>query len=123
MFVVLVAPVHSFSFASEIDDAKTALIESIPTLSGEGAEVSGPMSIEEIEKKSTEEISECKDCPQVPFGFQNAKWEKFKSEYKDGDIILYFHTNRESWAGLYGREGYALVRGKEIIDSILTKMN
>lgn len=121
--IIFIISLHLFSFANEADDAKAVLVKSIPTLSGEGAVIYDPITIEEIEKRSLEEMSKCKNCPQVSFGFQNPKWEKFKSEYKAGDIILYFNTNNESWAGLYGREGYALVREEEIIDTILVTMN
>lgn len=120
---VLIASMHFSSFANEADDAKAALTKSIGSLSGEGAKIAGPMTTKEIEKESMKEISKCKRCPQVPFGFQNDKWEKFKSKYKSGDAIFYFHSDKNSWQGLYGREGYALIRGKEVIDVILTAMS
>ena len=115
--VIFIVAVCLFSLANEIDDAKAVLIKAMPSLSGEGAVVSGPMSIDDIEKESLQKMSESKNAPQVPFGRINNEWLKFKSQYKVGDVILYFHTDSKSWSG---SEGYALIRGKKIIDTILT---
>ena len=111
------------SFANGTDDAKAALIKSNLGLSGKGAVVSGPMSIAEVEKESLKEASEYETSPQVPFGYDNELWKKFKSEFKAGDAIFYFKTNTASWINECGREGYALVRGSEVVDTIITKVN
>ena len=123
LLVVFTTLLNLCSFAEELENAKAVLIKNMPSLTGEGAVITGPISIEEIEKKSLEEISECQSCPQVPFGYDNDRWLDFKSHYELGDVILYFSTSNNSWEGLYGREGYALVRAEAVIDMIITKMN
>lgn len=87
--------------------------------------VRGPMTIEEVEKESLDKLSRSsrKDIPKVPFGFQNDRWDEFKSKYQDGDKIYYFISDRESWKGLYGREGYVLMRNEKIINVIVTKLS
>jgi hypothetical protein len=90
---------------------------------GEGSAVGGPLTVREIEQRSLREISQCSSCPQVPFGYANAAWKEFKSKVRRGDRIIYFVTDTASWRHLGGREGYALIRGARVVDSILTKMN
>lgn len=123
LLAIFITSIHSFSFASEAKNAKAVLIKSYSNLIGEGAVVSGPFSINDIEKENLKKIAECKQCPQVPFGFVNHSWVKFKSQYKAGDVILRFRTNNKSWTGLYGRDGYALIRGDKIIDTLIREMN
>lgn len=118
-----IAIMCSFSFAGEVDDVKAALARDNPTLSGEGAVITGPHSIEQIEKESLKRMAESKDAPQVPFGFDNARWLKFKALYKEGDIILFFTTNNQTWYDLAGREGYMLIRDKRVIRTYITRMN
>ena len=121
--LVVLFSVQLTCIGTEPENAKAVLMQSMePVLSGDGAIVSEPLSIQKIEKKELEEIRG-KDCPQVPFGFSNKKWEKFKSLYKDGDVILYFRTNNETWQKECGREGYAIIRGKVIIDTLFTLIN
>lgn len=128
LFIALIGFVFLFSFynyciAGALEDAKEALIKTGGAFSGVGAEISGSQTILEIEKKSIEEMSKCKTCPQVPFGYSNKDWERFKAQYREGDIILYFNTNHETWSSLMGSEGYALIRAKEVIDRIIIKEN
>jgi hypothetical protein len=37
-------------------------------------------------------------------------WLEFKSTYQTGDCILKFKTDEDSWSGLYGELGYAIIR-------------
>jgi hypothetical protein len=113
---------HSYSLASGIEDAKAVLIKEMPDAFGAGSIIKGPVTLEEVEKVGLDKVSG-KDCPQVPFGYQNKVWEKMKSQYRAGDIILYFKTDSKSWASLSGREGFVLIRGKEIIATITILMN
>ncbi|MDT8303447.1 MAG: hypothetical protein RQ760_18350 [Sedimentisphaerales bacterium] len=89
---------------------------------GFSVEIKGPLTIEEVEKESLDElsISSRKDIPKVPFGFNNNRWNNFKSKYKDGDEIYYFSSDENSWDGLYGREGYALIRNEKVVLVIIT---
>jgi len=88
-------------------------------------EVRGPMTIEEVEKESIEEIlkSSRKDVPKVPFGFQNDRWKEFKDKYQDGDEIYYYMSEKNSWRILEGVAGYVLIRSESIIDIIVTSGN
>ena len=109
----------------EIEKAKQAVKDYVGpyAFDGEGAEVSGPLTIEEIEEKSMEEIAQCEHCPQVPFGYENDTWVALKKQYQAGGIFFYFRTNNATWNNLAGREGYALVQGDQVIGVIITLMN
>jgi len=51
----------------------------------------------------------------VPFGYMNRFWKDFKRQIKPGDSLVFFRSDRQSWNGLYGREGYALVRRGKVV--------
>jgi len=59
----------------------------------------------------------------VPFGFINARWEKFKAVIRIGDELWEFESPAESWEKLAGRAGFCIVREGRIIDAIITRMN
>ena len=50
-------------------------------------------------------------------------WQGLKAQMLPGDEIWYFSSGPESWRQLAGREGYALVRDGDVIDSLITGMN
>ncbi|HTV43403.1 MAG TPA: hypothetical protein VMF08_22765 [Candidatus Sulfotelmatobacter sp.] len=56
----------------------------------------------------------------IPFGFQNAQWRKIVMMMQDGDELWTFSSDGKSWQMLCGRAGISLVRGGEIVDSIVT---
>jgi hypothetical protein len=59
----------------------------------------------------------------VPFGFINHRWKQLVARMAPGDELWEFSSSPESWANLAGRSGVALVRGGEVIDSIITEVN
>jgi|GEM_PF-856578 hypothetical protein len=59
----------------------------------------------------------------VPFGFMHGEWLRFKGQIRQGDQLWNFCSSGESWEHLAGREGLCLVRGGEIVASIITCMN
>jgi len=59
----------------------------------------------------------------VPFGFLYGGWVRFKGQMKQGDELWKFSSPPESWRLLAGRAGLCIVRGGEIVDSIVTLMN
>lgn len=83
----------------------------------------GPLSIAEVEKESTVKIEIEGKMRAIPFGYINDKWEEFKALYSSGDCIYHFKTGPKSWAALYGREGYILVREGKIIHYILSALS
>jgi hypothetical protein len=85
---------------------------------------SDPLSIEEIERESLEELkSGAPRVPQVPFGFANEDWEEFKLQYQPGDTILRVRSPPKSWQSLAGWEGLILVRDGTIIASIAERVS
>jgi len=50
-------------------------------------------------------------------------WQELRPKLKRGDEFYYYTTDRQSWAELYGREGYVAIRGDEVVGSLLTAMN
>jgi hypothetical protein len=104
-------------------DARAALDRWSPKAFGDQATVRGPLSIAAIEQEALASSATCIDCPQKPFGYQHSEWQQFKSSIRDGDCIVFFHSNPASWRGLYGSEGYALIRNGSVYRTILTRMN
>jgi hypothetical protein len=88
-------------------------------------EVRGPMTIEEVEKKYIEKLSNSsrKDIPKLQLGFVNGRWDEFKDKYQDDSEIYYFISEKNSWRVLYGRAGYVLIESENIIDIIVTSAN
>ena len=90
------------------------------------------MHKEWLEKKITREQAEAENTfedprlpgsPAIPFGFQNPEWRRIVMMMQDGDELWTFCSDVESWQMLCGRAGISLVRGGEIIESIVTMMN
>lgn len=79
--------------------------------------IRGPLTIEQVEQESLEKIkkSSRNDVPQVPFGFQNDKWIKFKSQYKDGDELYFFGSELT--------RGYVLIHKNNVVDTIVTDVS
>jgi len=59
----------------------------------------------------------------VPFGFQNARWKELLVHMEDGDELWTFCSSIESWNSLAGREGLALLRKGQVIDTIVTALS
>jgi len=59
----------------------------------------------------------------IPFGFVNGLWKAMIAKMKEGDELWEFCSPDESWQDLAGREGIALIRNRQVIDYILTRMN
>ena len=76
-----------------------------------------------IEQEALAEIAKCSHCPQKPFGYQHAEWEQFRHLVRIGDCVVFFRSNPASWQGLFGREGYALVRTGRIVRWLVTVMS
>jgi hypothetical protein len=58
-----------------------------------------------------------------PFGFQHLKWERLKGKMAPGDELWFFTSPPHTWVHLMGREGYAVVRQGEVIDSLITSQS
>jgi len=119
--LIVIFSMPLFCLAGEIEDANSALVETLE-LSDRETLTSRPMSIAEIEKSEMLDISKCKNCPQMPFGVDNRDWLELKDEYTDGDVILYFYTNNNISKNAYRREGYALIRDNEVIDILFKRV-
>lgn len=117
--------VGSLAVASEtcVEDARAALDAWSPKAFGPQATVQGPKRHETIEREALAEIARCRDCPQKPFGYQQAEWEQFKRLIREGDCVVFFRSNPASWNGLYGVEGYALIKNRKVVRIILTLMS
>jgi len=53
----------------------------------------------------------------------NSDWLRLLAQRQPGDEIWEFSSSDGSWQNLAGRAGVALVRGGEVIASVLTRMN
>ena len=106
-----------------VRDARAALDAQWLDAFGPAATVQGPRRIETIEREALAEIAKCSHCPQKPFGYLHPEWEQFKRLIRAGDCVVFFRSNPESWAGLYGREGYLLLRKGRILRTLVTLLN
>ncbi|MDI6448635.1 hypothetical protein [Anaerobaca lacustris] len=88
-------------------------------------EVRGPLTIEEVEQESLDQLDKVRraDIPVRPFGFEGEKWARIKSRCRAGDEFYFFTSDERSWSYLSGTRGYIVVRGMDIIDAIITGMN
>ena len=59
----------------------------------------------------------------VPFGFINEDWKAMIAGMESGDELWEFSSPAATWQNLSGREGIALVRNGEVIDTIITRLN
>ena len=87
--------------------------------------LSQPLTVQEIERRAIDAVKKSTrdDIPQVPFGFINEHWETIKAEMKQGDTLVAFDTPQRDWDNLGGMRGYALIRGKMLINVIITECN
>lgn len=83
--------------------------------------VSGPLSLQEVEKKSLDRIlnSQTPRVPQVPFGYSNDSWVRFKSGFREGDILVKYSSSPASWENMGGRQGYARMRDGCVLSKML----
>ncbi|MES9861542.1 MAG: hypothetical protein ABW157_21265 [Candidatus Thiodiazotropha sp. LLP2] len=77
----------------------------------------------DIEENSMKRISLNPDVPQKPFGFRHEKWLAFKKKLQHGDCLIHFTTPEEAWKRLAGLEGYAIIRGNEVIAFFVLKVS
>jgi|APLak6261691555_1056199.scaffolds.fasta_scaffold12337_1 hypothetical protein len=80
------------------------------------------VTVDAAEKLHAVQVDELGPNP-VPFGFQNGAWRSFIANMRPGDEIWEFSSPAEDWENLAGRGGYAMVRGGEIVQHIVTIMN
>ena len=113
------------SYALDGDtDIQAAVKAWQPRMFGRGSEVRGPLDAKEVERQAMAEIKKCHDCPQVPFGYNNDRWQEFKRELEEGGgVLVYFRTDDKSWQALAGREGYVIVRGGKVGSEFITRLN
>ena len=101
------------SLAVRGDDA---LPSKLSDLLARGYTVSNAPAIADLERESLKEMKGyAPRVPQIPFGFNNARWEAFKAKMKPGDVIFRVRSSQEDgwW------EGLILVRGDIIIDELV----
>lgn len=79
------------------------------------------LSKRELEKHGLSVSDKNKVTAVVPTARWLAKWHAFVGRMTDGDELWYFESPAETWAGLSGAAGYALVRSGQIIDSLTSR--
>jgi hypothetical protein len=94
-------------------------------------EVRGPLSLAEVEQEMLMEVlcaianyNFMGSLPRLPSaGWMGEDWSDFKKDIRADDLIYFFTSDKESWHGLIGREGYALIRGGKVIRVLITAMS
>jgi hypothetical protein len=71
-----------------------------------------------VEKAEADNLSDGR-----PFGYQHRKWEHLKARMIPGDELWEFCSPEDTWAHLIGRQGYAVVRRGQVVDSLVTTMS
>jgi len=92
--------------------------------------IRGPLPIAQVEEElfgKQEGLPEEEKMRVVTRGLQSIyfgqAWDKFSGDYRDGDEVYFFTSDRCSWARLHGKQGYVAVRKDRIITCLITKMN
>ncbi len=85
-----------------------------------GYELSGPLALEEIERRHMVQIEQGGTTRTVLFGRLNEKWLALRAQRASGDQFIHFRSASATWGSLAGREGYLLVRGQCVVDGIVT---
>ena len=117
VFVVLFSTSTMIFAFSECDVSNITAAFDVPVL------IEKQSSISDIEKQRMKKIFVDGNEIELPFGAINGEWEILKSLYQEGDCIVFFRTGPETWKGLYGREGYILVRDGEPVYTFVTMLN
>jgi hypothetical protein len=123
LFLFVVLAVLSANAASNDWDMENDPVD-VVQLCDEGWYVSDPLTVPEVEQRSIEWLAASgSHVPMVPFGGRHTAWEAFKASIQKGDEIVFFRSPPDTWKGLYGRSGYALVRDGNVVNAILTLVN
>ncbi|MCD2518094.1 hypothetical protein LQ564_17430 [Massilia sp. G4R7] len=92
-----------------------------------GHVVSPPLTIKEVEDAEMEKtmafLKIRDDLPRLPFAFENAKWVAFKSRMREGDKLVQYSSDQQSWKDLAGEAGYAILRSGCIVGTMTTMIN
>lgn len=81
-------------------------------------EVSEPLSLVEVEQASLEKMRRNPDAPQVPFGYINEDWNRFKEQFTDGDVLLFVSMDAPPDVP-HGYTGYVRMRDGCVQDFLL----
>jgi hypothetical protein len=76
--------------------------------------IRGPLTIREVQ---TELAKAGRKAEEV------AGWRELKAKVKRGDGIYFYRTDAQSWKELRGQQGYVAVRNRDVIGSLLTRVN
>ena len=108
---------------AQVAASDSASCEKLP----ENYQISNPVTVAEVEIEWSKDLPEMTrlrpDIPQLPFGFINDRWNRFKAKIKDGDILVRFISDQQSWKNLAGREGLAVLRRGCLVDVFTVTMN
>ena len=116
LVIATIAIVAATAHANEREEQfRAALRAWQPNLFGSGSVSRGPLSVAAVEREGMDAVRGCGHCPQVPFGYMHSYWEKFKRQIQPGDSLVFFRSDKKSWSGLYGREGYAIIRNGKVV--------
>lgn len=120
---VLLAIIFLVSFGGNVLAADQCDVEVLNSYFELPVEVTEMESVSDIEKIHMTTIYIDGQSKEIPFGYNNSRWEKLKSLRKEGDCIVYFNTSPETWEKRMGSRGYILLRKGEPIYGFLTAIN
>lgn len=110
--------------ASEMDALRAAIATRYEGMSGDGAVVRHTPDTSAIEGTALlDTMLHCSTCPQVPFGFALKDWTEFKSRILAGDRLIYFRNNNARWQVHGGVEGFAIIRGSQVVATFVIRQN
>lgn len=112
-----------FLICSSACGSSSCNVEQLKKSIGREIIVSKAQELSVIEENSLRKITLNPDVPHKPFGFRNEKWLAFKNKFQHGDCLIHFTTPDEAWKRLAGLEGYAIIRGNEVIGVFVLKVS
>jgi len=86
--------------------------------------VKGPLATAQVEKALFGTPLDSEEARQTYESTGRGEaWGRTKAKWKDGDEFYFFTSDKRSWSELRGRQGYVLIRKKQVVDVMLTRMN
>lgn len=92
--------------------------------SGRRYQVRGPLTIAQVERELFGMPLDSNGGAGTPDSADLKKaWEGIRNNYRDGDELYFFRSDKRSWARLSGSQGYVLIRQSTVVDVLTTLLN
>jgi len=84
----------------------------------------GPLTVDQVETELFGKPLDSGDTSGTNKSTELDKaWTRIKSNFKTGDELYFFTSDKLSWQRLMGQRGYVVIRGTEVVNVLVTFMN